>query len=305
MIDSKRSGDIVTVITPVYNCNPFVHDTINSVMNQEGGNPYYIIIDDASTDGFDLISDQFVEVIRHKENKGEQISVNEGLALVKTKYFMIVNADDPLLPGAISKLVTFMEANTHVVCAYPDYDVIGENGRWRTHVTSREYDFKWMVQHHTWIPSVGSIFRSTLIKTVGYRDTRLRWLGDADYWLRVGLVGPMARVPHTLACWRKREGQASSTKSQARALEHIKVIKKFYESFKPFNVFDRPYFYKSLYDVKAEAICWSYLVAATVTNSKLKALQYGITALLFCPLLLVDIKFWDIFFKRAYFILRR
>ncbi len=296
---------LVTVITPVYNCNPYVDDTINSVMNQEGGNPYYIIIDDASTDGFDLISDQFVEVIRHKENKGEQISVNEGLALVKTKYFMIVNADDPLLPGAISKLVAFMEANPDVLCAYPDYDVIGENGRWRTHVTSREYDFKWMVQHHTWIPSVGSIFRSTLIKTVGYRDTSFLWLGDADYWLRVGLAGPMARVSHTLACWRKREGQASSTKSQARALEHIEVIHKFYETPCLELWITNHKLIEQLLEVEKEASCWAYLVAATVTNSKLKAFQYGLKALLYYPLLLVDIKFWDIFFKRAYFILRR
>ena len=290
-------SNLVTVITPVYNCNPYVDDTINSVMNQEGGNPYYIIIDDASTDGFDLVSDQFVEVIRHKENKGEQISVNEGLALVKTKYFMIVNADDPLLPGEISKLVAFMEDNPDVLCAYPDYDVIGEDGRWRTHVTSREYDFKWMVQHHTWIPSVGSIFRSTLIETVGCRDTSLRWLGDADYWLRGGLAGPMARVPLTLACWRKRGGQASSSKSQLRAEEHIEVIHKLFTRAKLPTT--------HLLKVEAQAFCWAHLVAATVTNSRLKALQYGLKALLYYPLLVVDIKFWDIFFKRAYFILRR
>ena len=295
---------LVTIITPVYNCAEFVGETVKGVFRQDYPNINYIVIDDASTDSpaFPLgypethSFEGHVKIISHEANQGEQCTVNEGLKLVKGKYFMIVNADDPLLPGAVSKLVAFMEANPDVLCGYPNYNVIGEDGKVRWRVTSREYDFRWMVRHHTWIPSVGSIFRSDVIEEIGYRDTSFRWLGDADYWLQVGLIGKMAHIPETLACWRKRNGQASSSRDQLRAREHIRVIQKFYSArFLP----------DKLLNIRNEAICWSYLVAAAVTSSNLEVLQYAAEAVIAYPRLLVDIKFWDLFLKRAYFILRR
>jgi len=288
---------LVTIITPVYNCAEFINETIDSVVNQDYPDLHHLVIDDASTDypRYPRVTSK-LSIIRNPVNLGEQKTVNQALQFADSKYFMLVNADDPLLPGAVSKLVEFMEANPDVLCAYPDWRVIDENGVTKWHVTSREYDFTWMVRHHTWLPSVGSIFHSNVIKMVGYRDPSFRWLGDADYWLQVGLAGKMAHIPQTLACWRKRDGQASSDKCSLRAKEHIKVMQKFY------SIPDLP---QELIKVKAEAICWSYLVAAAVTSKKLEVLKYVIKAVIAYPRLLVDIKFWDLFIKRAYFILRR
>jgi len=245
-MEKMMNKPLVTIITPVYNCGAFIDETIKSVLSQDYENIEYYVIDDCSTDNPIFRDIRGLHLINHAVNQGEQRTVNEGLKLVKGKYFMIVNADDPLLPGAVSSLVEFMEANPDVLCAYPDYNVIGENGEFRRHVISKEYDFTWMVRHHTWLPSVGSIFRSSLIKDIGYRDTSFRWLGDADYWLRVGLAGKMAHVPMTLACWRHRDGQASSQKSNERALEHIRVMQKFFAA---------PDLPQNLLDAKAEATC--------------------------------------------------
>lgn len=287
---------LVTIITPVYNCNPFIDETISSVINQKGGNPEYIIIDDASTDGFNLQSDELITVIRHTINQGEQRTVNEGLKRVETKYFMIVNADDPLLPYAVGHLVEYMEDNPDVVCAYPDYNIIGEDSKIRYRTISRDYEFKWMVRHHTWLPSVGSIFRSSLLETIGYRDTSFTWLGDADFWLRVGLAGRMAHVTETLATWRKHEGQATNIKSRARAREHIRVMEKFYST---------PDLPRYLLDVKNEAICWSLLVASVVTDSNWDTVKYGCRAVWSYPGLITDLEFWDTMIKKLWYLLRR
>ena len=287
----------VTIITPVYNCGAFVNKTIDSVVGQDYLNLHHLVIDDRSTDYpcYPRVTSR-LSIMRNPINLGEQRTVNYAFQFVDGKYFMIVNADDPLLPGAVSSLVEFMEANPDVLCAYPDYVVIGENGEFRRHVVSKEYDFTWMVRHHTWLPSVGSIFRSDVIKKVGYRDTSFIWLGDADYWLRVGLAGNMAHVPMALACWRHRNGQASSQKSRHRAQEHLMVMGKFYNT---------PGLPPELLKVKEEAICWSYLVAAAVTNSKADVIEYITKAVRHYPQLLVNIGFWDTLIKRALYILRR
>ena len=289
---------LVTIITPVYNCAAFVFETIHSVLNQSYKNIEYIVIDDYSID------DPKCEIwlrgkgnfIFHIANQGEQKTVNEGLHLVKGKYFMIVNADDPLLPYAISHLVEYMEDNPDVVCAYPDYNVIGEDSKIRWRTISRDYDFTWMVKHHTWLPSVGSIFRSNLLTIIGYRDTSFTWLGDADFWLRVGLAGRMAHVTETLATWRKHDGQATDIKSGNRAKEHIRVMQKFYTT---------PNLSQELLAVKDEAICWSYLVASVVTDSKWDTVKYGCRAIWSYPHLVADLEFWDTMVKKLWFLLRR
>jgi GT2 family glycosyltransferase len=238
-------------------------------------------------------------LVQQEVNLGEQFTVNAGLRLVtksRSKYFMIVNADDPLLPGAITRLVEFMELNPDVLCGYPDWRAIDEEGVTRLHRESREYDFQWMVSHHNWLPSVGSIFKSSLIKLIGYRDPSFRWLGDADYWLRVGLAGKMAHVPYELACWRHREGQATSQKSSKRAKEHIRVIYKLYAT---------PDLPEYLRDVKWQAFCWCYLVATAVTNSKVDIIKYLCRAFLACPWMIVTLTFWDNAVKRLNYILRR
>jgi len=296
---------LVSVITPTYNCAPFIRETIDSVLHQDYKDLGYFITDDGSTDGtWDLLIDfykknrKYDEILglAHHANIGEQKTINQLLVVVECKYFMIVNADDPLLPGAISTLVEFMEAHPSVLCAYPDWNAINEDGTLRARIKSRDYDFAYMVRHHTCLPSVGSMFRREVLDVVGYRDTSFRWLGDFDYWLRVGLAGEMAHVPITLATWRHRNGQASQQKQDTRAGEHVRLMQKFYSL---------PQLPASLLRVKSEAICWSYLVAASVCESKAASLKYISKAIASYPHLLWQLEFYDALARRAYYILRR
>ncbi len=283
---------LVTIITPAYNCGKFVGQTIRSILSQDYENIEYIVLDDCSTDATLAIINNYnvayiaflqgVSIFRNKINIGEQKTVNKALDIVKGKYFMIVNADDPLLPGAISKLVAFMETNPDILCAYPDWESINEDGSHRAYIKSREYDFKYMVNHHTCLPSAGSMFRSSILKTIR-RDESYHWLGDFDFWLKIGFAGPMAHVSETLATWRHREGQASGEKSDARAKEHIRIAAGFC----------------------SEARCWAYLVAAVVTDRLVKTVYYILKAGLSHPLIVFNIEFIHTLIKRAIYILRR
>ena len=190
---------LVTVLTPTYNCRKYLQQTIGSVANQGYTNLQYLVLDDGSQDGSpacvgrDLLSRCQVMWYEHE---GEQRTVNKGLMNVKGKYFMIVNADDPLKPGCIETLVNFMEEHNDVVCVYPDWECINEDGQALWTFTTHPYDFLFMVRRHTCLPSVGTMFRSSIIKTVGFRDTSFHWLGDFDYWLRIGRAGRMLSLIH-------------------------------------------------------------------------------------------------------------
>lgn len=287
---------LVTVITPAYNSAKFLKETIESVLNQEYSTLDYIVINDGSTDETkELLTEYEKELlVINQGNQGEQWTVNRGLRLVDGKYFMIVNADDPLYPNAIDNMVKCMELNPQVLCAYPDWDVIDDQGKVTRHVKTREYNFPWMVAHQSCIPSVGSIFRSSVLQWVGYRNESYRWLGDYEYWLRIGLAGQMMRVPKTLAKWRNHSGQASKAKSDLRAQEHIRVYEEFFEKGLPRNV----------RSVEATAKAWSYLISVGLTDKKRMAVEYLWKSLDTKPLMF-ELDFWDAFIRRALYIVRR
>jgi len=292
---------LVSIITPAYNCSHLIEETINSVLDNGYDNIEYIFLDDGSEDntleimaGFEYGEPRFTGYA-HKHT-GEQITVNNGMEKVTGKYFMIVNADDPLKPGAIQALVTCMEDNPEVLCAYCDWRLIKKDNTMLDYSMMREYNFTYMIKHHTCQPSVGSMFRASLIKSIGYRNTSYRWLGDFDYWLRIGLAGNMKRIPQELAMWRHRDGQLSEIKSDARASEHIRIIKEFYS---------KPDIPKNLLKVKREAVCWSYLAAAVVTDRPAKTIYYILNAGLSHPFIIFNIEFIDTLVKRAIHILRR
>jgi len=294
----------VSVVTPSYNCGRFLPDTIDSVLSQDYRNREYLVIDDASTDDTKQVLELYRNFIGfqsfstwcNRENRGEQAAVNHGLRWVSGKYFLIVNADDPLLHGCVSALVSFMEAHPDVLCVYPHVKTLNEDGSFRSVVKRPMYDFEYMVRHHTCAPSVGAMFRSTVIKSVGFRDESLRWLGDFDYWLRLGLQGKMALYPQALACWRHRDGQASKDRSDARAAEHVRTIKLFYDRLKPHD---------ALWDVHGEAQCWANIVAAGVCKSRRKMLAYTGKAIAHYPRLFTSLEFWDAARKRIAYLVRR
>jgi glycosyltransferase involved in cell wall biosynthesis len=289
----------VTVITPTYNCAGFLGQTIRSVQSQSYPNIQHIVIDDGSNDRTaDVLSGyRNLIVIRHRDNIGEHATVNEGLRLVTGKYFMIVNADDPLLMGAVWSLTRFMEDHPRVLCAYPDLGTINEDGSWHQERINRpEYDFRYMVRHHYCLPSVGAIFRSTVIHTVGLRDPKFRWTSDFDYWLRIGLQGDMCRVPERLALWRHRNGQESAARSSERAAERLRLMTKF---------FDQPNITPAIKAIEAEAFSWAYLVAAQITSDPTERAKYVRDALVLYPRQLVTLEFWDALRKYATWRLKR
>ena len=290
---------LVTIITPAYNCAKFIKETVDSVLRQDYRNIQYVIIDDGSKDDtFAILTKNYPDkrlTILRQENQGEQKTVNKGLSLVQGKYFIVVNADDPLLPRAISTLAWFMDNHKDVLCAYPDWNMIDENSKFKMHVQTREYDFGWMVRHHTCIPSVGSMFRSSVIQSVGFRDASYRWLGDSDYWLRVGLHGDMCHVPQTLATWRSRSGQASGEKSDLRAKEHLRVMDVVFRGNVP----------NELRDSEKEAFCWANLVAAYVAESKGMFAGCLWDAFTHYPQIAVSGHSWGTLAQRAKFVLSR
>ncbi|WP_346661434.1 glycosyltransferase family 2 protein [uncultured Methanobrevibacter sp.] len=91
---------MISVIIPVYNVEDYLHDCINSILNQSFQDFEIICVDDCSTDSSLKILNEFakkdnrIKIVRNEVNSSLGFSRNHGLEYAKGKYVLFLDSDD-------------------------------------------------------------------------------------------------------------------------------------------------------------------------------------------------------------------
>ncbi len=256
MNERKGQLPLVTIITTAYNRASFLEETIQSVLAQDYPCIEYIVLDDGSTDNTREMLEKYSGTIYWEShaNIGETRTVNKGFEMAQGEIICVVNSDDPLLPGAVSSAVAFMQCHPDILVAYPDWARIGPDSQIIEYVQVLEYDYLYMLRCHQCIVGPGAFMRCKAFDLAGMRDPFFKYVADFEYWLRLGLCGPFARIPETLATFRVHPDSTSlSHRGAAMANEHIRMMQKFYAL---------PNLPPQVHEVRAEAFSWAHYVAA-------------------------------------------
>ena len=126
--------DLVSIITPLYNSEDFISETINSVLNQSYKNWELILIDDRSTDSsYEIVmafskADPRISVIQLDVNSGAAAARNIGIARCLGRYIAFIDSDDAWFPDKLSKQIAFMQDNNYHL-TYTAYERITEDGQ--------------------------------------------------------------------------------------------------------------------------------------------------------------------------------
>jgi glycosyltransferase involved in cell wall biosynthesis len=220
----------ITIVTPAYNAGVYIGETIESVLSQAYPALEHIVVDDGSTDDTPAILSRYGDKLRvlHQANAGEQAAVNAGVALASSDVIAIVNADDPIRPGLLAAVAQAFAAQPDLIGVYPDWVMIDACGRELRRVRSPEYAFEDMLKRHYPLPGPGAFFRKSALGGEPPRDSVLRYSGDFGLWLRIGLRGPMQRLPGFYATWRQHGSGASSGHSAEMAMDKIRLVERFF-----------------------------------------------------------------------------
>lgn len=110
----------VTVLTPTYNGERYIEETINSIRTQSFTDWEYIIVDDGSTDKTPEILERFLTLDRrirviHQENSGSPyIAANTGLKIATGEFIVCTDHDDISLPNRIQTQLEFLENHKNI-----------------------------------------------------------------------------------------------------------------------------------------------------------------------------------------------
>ena len=128
---NKIEKDLVSIITPCYNSEKYISETIKSVINQKYQKWEMIIVDDCSQDTSVQIIEQFsnqdnrIKLIKLTVNKGAGYCRNSAIKEARGQYYSFLDSDDIWLEDKISKQIDFMIKNNISFC-YSAYNFINE-----------------------------------------------------------------------------------------------------------------------------------------------------------------------------------
>lgn len=227
-----KTKPVLTIITPVYNGENYILETIESVINSKIEIPYeYIVLNDGSSDSTANILNDYCDSITifSHDNMGEPSTVNRGLENAKGDYILVINADDPLLTShLISKALQILEKDSSIVAVYPDWKIINQHGITIQNKILPDYSDEILIGHCRCLPGPGTIFRKDAALRIGGRRINWKFVSDYDFWLRLSRIGKIKRLPGVLAQWRESPNSISiSQRSSDMASERISVVENF------------------------------------------------------------------------------
>lgn len=107
---------MVSVIIPVYNPGKLFESCITSVLNQTYRDLEIILVDDGSTDGSEILCDNYQErdtrvKTVHLKNGGVSRARNIGLEMATGEYVAFIDSDDWIDPDTFEKAIFCMQTN--------------------------------------------------------------------------------------------------------------------------------------------------------------------------------------------------
>ena len=125
--------ELVSIITPMYNAERFIANTIKSVLGQSYKKWEMIIIDDGSNDmSLDIVKnyskkDNRIKVHSLKKNKGAGKARNIGIDMSRGRYIAFLDSDDLWYSFKLEKQLKFMMKNQYMF-SFTSFDRINEDG---------------------------------------------------------------------------------------------------------------------------------------------------------------------------------
>ena len=222
---------LVTIVTPTFNQLKFLAASIESVLNQDYPNIEYVVIDDGSTDATSEIMFRYADRARivRQSNSGQAKTLNRGWASANGKYLAYLSSDDILTPSCIREMVSTLEADTGIVCAFPNADLIDANGNTIKRKVCRPFSLVDTIVENECFIGPGAVFRKAAFDLVGGWREDIKLAPDREFWTRLARLGKFHFHEEALAQYRFHAQSLSSRETSDHVTqEYLKVLDLYY-----------------------------------------------------------------------------
>jgi GT2 family glycosyltransferase len=217
-MEDHEHAPTVSILTPAYNAEAFLTDSIESVRQQTFTDFELLVVDDGSTDGTAALAARYAACdprvrLSRQRNLGLAAARNAALARARGRYVALLDSDDIWMP-------TYLAAQIGILERRPDLAILSANafnlgGQWdgqpllpAGHL--REIALLDLVRAEDSV-SILTVFRREVADRLGGWDTAFTRSEDYDFWLRALASGfRLAVNPQPLAFYRRHVNSLSS-----------------------------------------------------------------------------------------------
>jgi glycosyltransferase involved in cell wall biosynthesis len=223
----------VSIIIPTYNYGRFISKAIDSVLSQTGVSCEVIVVDDGSTDDTPSVLASYDDKLRafRQTHHGAPAARNLGLQKARGKYVLFLDADDWLLPGALSSRHNYLESQSDCNWVYGPWQQQDEHGRDITTAYNHR-PFAFMRKRSgnilgylllgELIALCSVMISRYLVLEVGGFDINLPCFQDYELWLRVAARSPLGYIEDSNIVVLTHEGSISRSEGNGyQTLLHI------------------------------------------------------------------------------------
>jgi glycosyltransferase involved in cell wall biosynthesis len=231
----------VSIVTPSFNQGPFLAETIESVLAQEGDFFIdYIISDGGSTDDSVRVIEKYDELLKSgrwpikcrgidyrwwsRKDDGQADAVNQGMAAARGEIIGWVNSDDIFEPGALGEACAFFVAHPEIDLIYGRGAHIAEDGGFLEWYPTEPFDSKRLLQT-CYICQPAAFFRRLVVERLGPLNVQLHYCLDYEYWLRAAEAVSIAYLEKHLASVRLYQETKTLSNRVGAYGEAIAVLK--------------------------------------------------------------------------------
>jgi glycosyltransferase involved in cell wall biosynthesis len=212
----------ISVIIPVYNCEKFISEALESVINQTYKPFEIIVMDDGSTDRTAEIVQQFEGVSYFcKENSGISSTLNSGIRKVTGDLIAFLDADDYWALDKLEKQVQLLDQNAEVDA------VFGYHKRFFSK-TFQELSEDELADSKRVLPGyfkAAMLIRKDSFYKVGLFDESIKMGDFLDWYRRASDFGLKMEILNQIVFYRRIHGENSSLKNKANITDYVRIMK--------------------------------------------------------------------------------
>ncbi|WP_244466907.1 glycosyltransferase family 2 protein [Devosia geojensis] len=214
----------VDVVIPCYCYGRFLRECVQSMLEQADVAVRVLIIDDASPDGSGEIArdialgDPRVTTLVHASNRGHIATYNEGMDWAEADCFLLLSADDYLLPGALARAAGHIAADGAIAFCFGNAQLLDIDGhatpirplpKARADTVLEGIRFIELSGASNIVPTPTAVVRTAMQKAAGHYRPELHHSGDMEMWLRLAALGRVAFVNADQAVYRRHAANMS------------------------------------------------------------------------------------------------